>query len=196
MTVIMNAILMAMNDVKKTTREKLDQVRQEFVDQFNRVGDFLIGLQKRFTDLGGDLVRGIIAGIKAAGGALYETITGILGNALKSGKDFLGIKSPSRKAHEEIGMPWVQGIVSGTVAGEKVLDEAMKRISQRMMESQPGTHNADSGTFSGQSPYKGDNGETWTFNVGEINNSSPIDLEEIGRRLLTGHNKKRAIPNS
>lgn len=64
-------------------------------------------------ELGGNIIDGIIAGLKAAGGGILNTLKAIAGDALSGVKALLGIHSPSRVFRDEVGKNISLGIAEG-----------------------------------------------------------------------------------
>lgn len=63
--------------------------------------------------LGANIINGIVNGVKSGVGALVGAVRDAAMKALDAAKSALGIKSPSRVAAAEIGIPFVQGIETG-----------------------------------------------------------------------------------
>lgn len=62
---------------------------------------------------GEGIIDGIVQAIEAKAAEVAAALTGVVKDAMKDAKTFLGIQSPSRKAGDEIGKPWVMGIPQG-----------------------------------------------------------------------------------
>lgn len=75
----------------------------------------------RWGSLGANIISGIISGISGAAGRLFNSLKDLASNALKSAKNFLGIKSPSRVFANEVGK-WIPlGIAEGIASSEDAL---------------------------------------------------------------------------
>lgn len=70
-----------------------------------------------WASLGTSIIDGVKNGITNAAGQLWEALKGIAAGALQAAKDALGIKSPSKAAAKEIGVPFTEGIAGGIMAG-------------------------------------------------------------------------------
>lgn len=57
---------------------------------------FIRGLVGGFLGVGRAIIDGLVAGIKAAPGKIWDALKGIIGGAWRKSKEFLGIASPSR----------------------------------------------------------------------------------------------------
>jgi len=78
----------------------------------------LMGLVSGFdwASIGTNIMGGIRDGINSGASWIYDATLGAVQNAYDSATSWLGINSPSKKAEEGIGMPFVQGIAKG-IAG-------------------------------------------------------------------------------
>jgi phage-related protein len=82
---------------------------------------------------GGDLIRGMINGIKSMAGSLVSAAKGVVSNAVNGAKSLLGIHSPS-KVFKEIGQYTMQGMQIGlNDRGRKVVRDT-GRIAQAMSQ--------------------------------------------------------------
>lgn len=82
-------------------------------------------------EAGGNLVSGLIDGVKNAAGRLYETVKNLALGALKKFKDFFGIASPS-KLMAKMGVNLTQGLSVGIGKGAKSSSGAMVGAGARM----------------------------------------------------------------
>lgn len=79
-------------------------------EKFNAAVAFLEGLS--LSEIGVQLIAGLVAGITGAGGSVLSAITGIASGAVDAAKKALGIASPS-KVFAEIGMHTAHGMSQG-----------------------------------------------------------------------------------
>ena len=99
------------------------------------------------TEIGSNIISGIIQGIEGVAGDLWETLTSIGNTILQTVKDVLGIQSPSKEG-ESIGGYFIEGIVNGIKAGfDKIKDKASDLASKLL-----------DGTSDGLSLFKDDLG--------------------------------------
>ncbi|MEU5424034.1 phage tail tape measure protein [Streptomyces olivoreticuli] len=66
-----------------------------------------------FHGIGSAIVYGIVDGVESAGGALFNSLRSLAGNALSAAKSFLGINSPSRVFADEVGQWIPHGVAAG-----------------------------------------------------------------------------------
>ena len=81
-------------------------------DGSDKIGAGLTDVVDAFFDVGVNMVKGLIEGIKSMGDEALGTITGLGGDLVNGAMDFLGIKSPSR-VFMKIGEFLVSGLTLG-----------------------------------------------------------------------------------
>lgn len=91
----------------------------------------LAEIPDKFRTLGSAIVEGIIGGITAMGGALYDSITGLGSSAVGWFKDKLGINSPSR-VFMGFGENTVEGYRLGVVRNQQKAINDMSTFGQRV----------------------------------------------------------------
>lgn len=79
--------------------------------------------------VGADIVNGLINGIGAMAGALWNAAQSIASSALRAIKSFLGIASPSRVMRDQVGKWIPSGVAVGIEANIKPLKDAMHDMS-------------------------------------------------------------------
>lgn len=79
---------------------------------------------------GRDLVNGMINGIRDMVGNLASTAANMAKSALDAAKNFLGIKSPSRKARFELGQEFGEGAALGLEDKYGRVEDAMAKLIQ------------------------------------------------------------------
>jgi hypothetical protein len=67
-------------------------ISSAFSAAWNAIKEFAAG----FMGLGGDMMAGLVEGIKAAAGAVVKAITGVVGAGIDAAKGALGMNSPSK----------------------------------------------------------------------------------------------------
>ncbi len=86
-------------------------IKPELLKLWIRLSEWWNGIDWR--QLGRNVVDGIVAGIRAAGDAIKNTLRGIIDGAIQSIRERLGISSPSKLTAEIIGKPMAQGVAVG-----------------------------------------------------------------------------------
>ncbi len=95
-------------------------------DAFNAAVEWLSSLS--FTEIGTNLIQGLIDGLLGAGGGVLKAITGIVGGAIDGAKSLLGIASPS-KVFAEIGMHTAAGMEEGIDSGAADVQASMGEMA-------------------------------------------------------------------
>jgi hypothetical protein len=85
-----------------------------------------------FLSIGSAIVHGIISGIENAGGALYDTLKNLAGDALNAAKSFLGINSPSKVFAAVVGRAIPEGIAKGVDDHADLAHASVRSLSQRL----------------------------------------------------------------
>lgn len=97
--------------------------------------------------LGEAIVNGIIKGVTSLAPKLWDSLTTLANDALQAAKDALGISSPSRVFERVVGMPIVQGIVSGVGAAAPQLMRALKTLGTQSAQQLEPTIKAQTETL-------------------------------------------------
>ena len=87
-------------------------------------------LPGKFLQIGGDMIQGLINGVKRMMGAAVEAVAGVANSIIGAAKGILGIKSPSR-VFKAIGRDVIRGYVVGH---EENQDEAVQTTRKHMQE--------------------------------------------------------------
>lgn len=82
-----------------------------------------------WLQLGKDIISGLINGIGAMAGALWNAVTNIARSALSAIKKFFGIASPSKVMRDQVGKFIPAGLAVGIEANTKPLTDAMHDLS-------------------------------------------------------------------
>lgn len=89
-------IVTGFGDLATKTGQKIGDVVAWFAGLPGRIINEIKGIPARMSSMGGDIVQGLINGVKNMGGRLRGALRGIVDDAVGSVKNFLGIASPSR----------------------------------------------------------------------------------------------------
>lgn len=83
-----------------------------------------------FVTFGGNLIGGIIDGLWDRASDLWDTVRGIISDALSAGEDEADISSPSKETYKQ-GEMWVEGMLAGITDSAHILvDEGGDIIAQ------------------------------------------------------------------
>ena len=99
-----------------------------------------------WIQVGKDVIRGLINGIGAMAGALWDAAVNVAKSALDGIKSFFGIASPSKVMRDQVGKPLDAGLAVGL---EDNADEAARGASSRPIST---TSRPTSARLPGPSP--------------------------------------------
>lgn len=94
----------------------------------------VLGFVGRFTTVGANIIEGMIQGVKGGVGALASAVKDAAMSALNAAKNALGIHSPSKEADQQVGVPFVQGIVQGIVKSSSLITKAARTLSKQLTD--------------------------------------------------------------
>lgn len=97
-------------------------------------GAVLQGYIGKFRSIGADLIGGVIKGVKSGAGELMSAMRSLAMDALQSAKDALGISSPSAVAAKQVGVPFVEGIVTGIANSLDMIKGMARHLSKQLTE--------------------------------------------------------------
>jgi hypothetical protein len=104
-----------------------------------------------FASMGTSIIDGIVSGIKSAGSAIWAALKGVIGGAVDSVKDFLGISSPSKLFRNEVGEQMAAGTAAGVDAGAGDVAEASAKMAGGGVSGAKGAANDNGGATAGRS---------------------------------------------
>ncbi len=81
-----------------------------------------------WADVGLNIIRGIISGVKSAAGALVNAVKDVASSALDGVKGFLGIHSPSRVFEQDVGKMIDLGLAAGIENNVTQVTDAMQEL--------------------------------------------------------------------
>lgn len=90
--------------------------------------NFMAGMASRFVTVGRQIINGLVNGILAAPGKIWNALKRIIGGAWRSAKEFLGIASPSR-LFMTMGGHISQGMALGIDRGGRQPLRSMRRLA-------------------------------------------------------------------
>lgn len=104
------------------------------------VGNLVTSIIKAFSQVnwlqvGKDVIRGVINGIGAMAGALWDAAVNVAKSALNGIKSFFGIASPSKVMRDQVGKQIDAGIGVGLKEGIPEIDKGASMVSRRLLGS-------------------------------------------------------------
>ena len=109
--------------VLEAAKSAMQKVKDGIINVFSNIGE-------SFKNIGTNIVNGIWSGISDGWDWLKEKVGNLASSLLDAAKDALGIKSPSRKFRDEVGVYMAQGIGVG-------FEQEMKSVSQQIENAIP-----------------------------------------------------------
>lgn len=88
-----------------------------------------------WSGVGSSIITGIISGISATSGALYEKLRQVAASALAAAKARLQVGSPSKAMRDEVGQWIPAGIAEGIDSGAGMVTDAMQRLTAASLET-------------------------------------------------------------
>lgn len=121
----------------------VDGIRALMTHPITTVKSIISNIKSAFSgtgwaSVGSNIISGIVNGLKAGAGAIVSAAKNVAKSALDSAKNFLGIKSPSRKFRDEVGKMMALGVGLGfedNIPEEDIeasLDNVIKRANSRV----------------------------------------------------------------
>lgn len=139
----------------------------------------VLGLVLPMTwDLGKGIIQGIITGLWNGAGALFSEIGNIAHGALDAAKHALGISSPSKRAADELGLPFAQGWAGGIRTNSHLLRGAVQSASDALF----GGSSAASGSLALAGSGGGGGGVVIDLRGSQL--MSDRDIEILAQKLM------------
>lgn len=92
-------------------------------------------LEKDWGAIGSNIIGGIKTGVSNAAGGLVDAAVSAAKNAIDTVKRWLGIRSPSRRARDEIGVNMIAGIGDGIEEETPELEKTSRKSTEKAIES-------------------------------------------------------------
>jgi hypothetical protein len=105
------------NVVVTAWTEVYNVVSRVITDLHRRLSNFIGDILSTAISIGKNIVNGIATGIMQAKASVEKALKSVIDAAIQKIKDMLGISSPSKAMASMIGVPMVQGIISGSTTG-------------------------------------------------------------------------------
>lgn len=122
-----NAMVNIVARRRELVQEKIRYMTDYIKNWFNNID---------WAELGRRIIDGIVNGITNGVGALKAAAEDAANAALEAAKGFLGIKSPSRVAALQIGVPFAEGVAMGIMDASPI-DRALQSVTAKLGEFSP-----------------------------------------------------------
>lgn len=123
------------NKVVNAIKSGVDSAGSFICNAFARLGQWS---KEKFgtnwVQVGSNIIHGIVNGVSGAAQRLYNTISSVASNALKTAKKLLGIHSPSKVFENEVGLMLPKGAAVG-VKKDKSLTRAIKNMALEAVDT-------------------------------------------------------------
>lgn len=118
-------------DIQGKTRAAWDAIKGFFADGVASIKNFFNG---GWFEIGQNMVRGIVDGIRAGWTWVTDAAKGVADAALSTAKGALGIQSPSR-AFMEVGRNIAAGISTGITAGRSAVEDSIFAVTRTLLDA-------------------------------------------------------------
>jgi hypothetical protein len=105
-------------------------LKDSIVSGFKAASEAAANFAATFVNVGTEIVNGLVEGIKHAGGAVFDSLKGVVTGAVDGVKKFLGISSPSKLFETEIGMQMAAGTAEGVDKGAPAVANSLENLVQ------------------------------------------------------------------
>ncbi|MFA5166649.1 MAG: phage tail tape measure protein [Candidatus Paceibacterota bacterium] len=110
--------------IKTAVSEAAEAVKTKAQAMYDDVVSFFSSLPAKMSEIGGNIITGLVNGITSASGAVADALNSVIEGAIAGAKAALGIHSPSR-VFMEIGANTMMGMAQGVSAASGVPQSAM-----------------------------------------------------------------------
>lgn len=122
---IVGFVMVAMGNALVSITSFGTQMLGSIISSFGSALGAASGFIGSFTQVGSQLMQGVVSGIMAMAGSIASAAASVVRNALNAAKSAIGISSPSKDFHEQVGMPISQGIARGIEAARPLIEQAV-----------------------------------------------------------------------
>ncbi len=127
-----NTVSAGWDNIKTNASQKWDGIKTELSQKADTIKTMLNG--KDWKSIGSNICSGIRNGINAGWNWLKNTVSNVADNLLSSAKKSLGIHSPSKLFHDEIGLNIGYGIGEGISDSESTVIKTVSGIAEAISE--------------------------------------------------------------
>lgn len=158
---IVDTVRNAFNSAKNAASDRISALLSLVSGLPGRIISALGNMASKLYGAGGDLIRGLINGIRAMAGNAASAAVDAVRGAIDAATGFLGIGSPSKLARDVIGGPIMQGVAWGETKNADLPRDALVRALSTLPKAVAPTVNA---VVSGQSGGS----QAYTFGPGSL----------------------------
>lgn len=111
--------------LKTIVTDGLDLLFKSWQLTITAIDDLLGGFISRALELGGNIIQGVVDGVKNGASALSDAVTNAASDAFNAAKDFLGISSPSTLMYDKVGIDMMLGWIRAITDSKSMLNDAI-----------------------------------------------------------------------
>ena len=127
----LQAVIKWATDIYNTVKEWFGKIPDSIKSLWKKAEDFLKSIN--LVEIGKNIVSGLWDGIKSMWGNMVNWVGEKANGFVSSVKGVFGIKSPSRRMRDEVGVHLPTGIAAGIEQSAGAIDEAMDDVKSRIM---------------------------------------------------------------
>lgn len=173
---ILSNVIQKFKDIYNNIKNKMEDVFSKIKEIWDKVMDFFRDID--LTQIGKDMIQGLINGIGSMAGALVDKAKGVVDDAIKGAKNLLGIASPSR-VFMEIGEDTGKGLEIGLrKMGARVEKASEDMVAHTIIEKELNLVGDARGALVGA----GGGGDI-IINIENMNVRNDDDINKISREL-------------
>jgi len=124
-------------NMRTAITDRMEAVREAIVGALQAAVDWILGLPEQAVEWGRNIIQGLIDGITAMASRVTDAVTGVVGSAIDTAKDWLNIGSPS-KLFEGFGKAVSEGMAVGIGKGENLVSRASEGMTKKTMPTLSG----------------------------------------------------------
>lgn len=127
----LQAVIKWATDIYNTIKDWFGKIPDAIKSLWKKAEDFLKSIN--LVEIGKNIVSGLWDGIKSMWGNMVNWVGEKANGFVSSVKGVFGIKSPSRRMRDEVGVHLPTGIAAGIEQSAGAIDEAMDDVKSRIM---------------------------------------------------------------
>lgn len=136
---MVNSVTSFFGNLGTQAKAKINEMINGIVTYFRGLPGQALGALSAFPGqmvaLGGQVIQGLLNGLRNAGGAVIDYLTNLASQALQSAKSFLGIASPSRVFRDQIGEQIGAGLAIGIQRSTSGVVDAAEAMGQAAVDA-------------------------------------------------------------
>lgn len=186
-TAFLNTLALLLDGSVANARDKLGQVKQQFISKLGEAIEYVEGLPGRMAAAGVAMIAGIVRGIQNSGASVLNALGGVVDAAIEAIKRRLGIASPS-KLFATFGGYMMTGWADGIEGKGWQPARALADVATGMFAGGPGLTLA-AGAGAGAGALAGGGGETH-LHFHDVHVRDERDIDAIAAAVAARFNRR------